>query len=464
VYVGAAVLDLLSLVQELTRGQAHTPELWVVTEDAQPVDAVVDPNAAAVLGLCQVIPQEHPEITCHGVDFAAGTDPDRVAAALLAELASPPEEPEIAYRGADRYVPSFEPLETGEVTTPVRPGGVYLVAGAGRMGLAIAERIAECGGGRIALVTRGSTPDTTRLRALGAEVLTAHADLADEARMTEVVADVTGRWGPVNGVVHAAGIEAGGTGFTFIADTTPEHARNLLRPKTTGISVVDRVTRGQPLDFALVCGSLSAVLGGITFGVYTAANRYLDAYAEARRAAGAPWVSADWDVWRFATTPAGLGTAVSRTAMSVEAATGLLGPVIATGHARVAVSTTPLAERIDRVRESFRRVENTGDDGARQEVASAAQLCDHLKQIVGDLVGLSDVDDEDELLAIGCDSLTFLKALARWENRIGVKVPIARLWGCRTFADLAEVGWQVVSEERTVRRDAGRQALCYLAG
>jgi hypothetical protein len=54
--------------------------------------------------------------------------------------------------------------------------------------------------------------------------------------------------------------------------------------------------------------------------------------------------------------------------------------------------------------------------------------------------------------------------LARWENRIRVKVPIARLWGCRTFAELAEVGWQVASEERTVRRDAGRQALRHLAG
>jgi acyl transferase domain-containing protein/aryl carrier-like protein len=463
VYLGADVLDLLSLVQALVAaGQA--PELWAVTEHAQPVGSPVNPDAAAVLGLCQVIPQEHPEIACHGVDFASYADPGRAAAALLAEMASPSETPEIAYRGEDRHVPSFEPLDADDVTTPVRPGGVYLVAGAGRMGLAIAERIAAAGGARIALVTRGTTPDTTRLRALGADVRTVRADIADEARMTEVVADLTERWGPISGVVHAAGIEGGGAGFTFIADTSPEHARNLLRPKTTGIAVVDRVTRDQPLDFVLVCGSLSAVLGGITFGVYTAANRYLDAYAEQRRAAGAPWVSADWDVWRFGAVKAGLGAAVSRTAMSVEAATGLLGPITSGGHARIAVSTTPLAERLDRVRESFRRVESGEPHGGRPAVASAAELCEHLKQIVGDLIGMSDVDDDDELLAIGCDSLSFLKALARWENRIGTRVPIARLWGCRTFAELAEAGWAVVTEERTVRHDAGSRALRYLAG
>jgi hypothetical protein len=43
-------------------------------------------------------------------------------------------------------------------------------------------------------------------------------------------------------------------------------------------------------------------------------------------------------------------------------------------------------------------------------------------------------------------------------------VPIARLWGCGKFTDLAEVGWQVVNEDRTVERDAGRRALRYLAG
>jgi acyl transferase domain-containing protein len=473
--MSVGVLGTLSLVRALTAA-GQSPQLWCLTENAQPVGtaAALRPEAAALLGLCQVVPQEHPDLRCHGVDFAPGCTPTEVTARLLAELACPPQDPEIAYRGGDRHVPRFERLDTaGGVAMPVRPGGVYLVAGgSGRMGLAIAEHLAASGGTRIALVSRRGLPPAAdvahRLHELGAEVLSLRADIADEQRMAAVVAEVNERWGPVNGMVHAAGIEGGGTGFTFLADTTPDHAQDVLRPKTTGIEVLDRVTRTQPLDFCLVCSSLSAVLGGITFGVYTAANRYLDAYADRRRANGAPWVSVDWDVWRFDDTTATLGTAAATsTAMSVPQATGLLGSIVAGGHSRLVVSTVPLAERVDRVRRLLLRQETgepDADPTSGATVASQDELCENLKQVVGELVGVSDLDDDDELLAIGCDSLTFLEALARWQNRIRAKVPIARLWGCRTFADLAEVGWQVVTEQRSVERDAGRQALRYLAG
>jgi acyl transferase domain-containing protein/aryl carrier-like protein len=465
------VLGTLSLVQALAAAD-QAPELWILTDSALPVGTVaaLRPEAAALLGLCQVIPQEHPDLRCRSVDFAAGCAPAEVTARLLAEMASPPEEPEVAYRDGDRHVPAFERLATGGgVAMPTRPGGVYLVAGgSGRMGLAIAEHLAASGARRIALVSRRGSPPpegaARRLRELGADVLTLRADIADERRMAGVVAEINGTWGPISGVVHAAGIEGGGAGFAFIAATSPGQAQDQLRPKAAGIAVLDRVTRSQPLDFCIVCSSLSAVLGGITFGVYTAANRYLDAYAEWRRANGAPWVSVDWDVWRFDDAAASLGAAVTRTAMSVAQATGLLGSIAAAEYPRLVVSTVPLAERVERVRRLLRRRETGEENGTGPAAASRDELCGHLKQIVGELVGLTGLDDDDELLAVGCDSLTFLEALARWEGRIRAKVPIARLWGCRTFADLAEVGWQVVNDERTAERDVGRRALRYLAG
>ncbi|HEY3872692.1 MAG TPA: SDR family NAD(P)-dependent oxidoreductase [Actinocrinis sp.] len=469
--MSVGVMGTLSLVQALAAAN-QTPELWILTDGALPVGtaAALRPEAAALLGLCHVIPQEHSDLRCHSVDFASDCAPAEVTARLLAEMASPPDEPEVAYRDSDRHISALERLETGVgVAMPIRPGGVYLVAGgSGRMGLAIAEHLAASGATRIALVSRRGSPPAQdaarRLRELGADVLALRADIADERRMADVVAEINGTWGPISGVVHAAGIEGGGAGSAFIADTSPEQAQDQLRPKTAGIAVLDRVTRSQPLDFCIVCSSLSAVLGGITFGVYTAANRYLDAYAEWRRANGAPWVSVDWDVWRFDDAAAVLGAAVTRTAMSVAQATGLLGSIAAAEYPRLAVSTVPLAARVERVRTLLQRRETGAQDGTGPAAASRDELCEHLKQVVGDLVGLSDLEDDDELLAVGCDSLTFLEALARWEGRIRAKVPIARLWGCRTFADLAEVGWQVVNEGRTAERDVGRRALRYLAG
>ena len=469
--MAAGVLGMLSMVQALAAA-SQAAELWILTDNTLPVGAAaaLRPEAAALLGLCQVIPQEHPDLRCHSLDFASGCAFEEVTARLLAEMASPPDEPEVAYRGGDRHVSAFERLEARSGPgVPIRPGGVYLVAGgSGRMGLAIAEHLAASGATRIALVSRRGSPPAgdaaQQLRELGADVLALRADIADERQMTALVAEINETWGPISGVVHAAGTEGGGAGFAFIADTSPEQAQERLRPKTTGVAVLDRVTRSQPLDFCIVCSSLSAVLGGYTFGVYTAANRYLDAYAERRRANGAPWVSVDWDVWRFDDAAAGLGAAVTRTAMTVAQATGLLGPIAAAGYPRLVVSTVPLAARVERVRGLLRRREADGEHGTGPAAASRDELCGHLKQVVGDLVGLTDLEDDDELLAVGCDSLTFLEALARWESRIRTKVPISRLWSCRTFADLAEVGWQVVNEQRTAERDVGRRALRYLAG
>ncbi|OLR93053.1 SDR family NAD(P)-dependent oxidoreductase [Actinokineospora bangkokensis] len=457
--LSVGVLGTLSLVQALTAAR-QAPELWVLTRDAQPVGDALDlrPEGAALLGLCQVVPQEHPDLTCRGIDVTDGADPRRTAAQLLAEMASPGTDQEIAYRGADRHVPSFAKLDgAGGVATPVRPGGAYLVAGAGRMGTAIAEHLAAAGATRIALLSRrGTAPGTDRFPA-GTEVWALAADLADEAAVADAVARVTERWGPISGLVHAAGADASG-GLSLLADTTPGSAADLLAPKTAGLLALDRATRAQPLDFALVCASLSTVLGGITFGAYTAANRFLDAHAELRRAQGAPWVGVDWDVWGFPGTAA----AASPTAMAVEQATGLLGALVSEGGGRLVVSTTALGPRVARVRAALA---GGGGSGGGPLLTSVEQLRDALMDVVADLVGLDDLEEDDELLAIGCDSLTFLEALARWGNRIGVKVPIARLWGCRTFTDLAEAGWAVVREVGApAGPEAAAQALRHLAG
>jgi acyl transferase domain-containing protein len=473
------VLTMLCVVQALATAR-QAPDLWVVTTNAQPAHGDtpgLDLDAAALLGLSRVIPQEHPEMRCRCVDFSMGMAPAEMASRLLAEMASGQETPETVYRGGDRLVTTLEQVEIAAGTeVPLRPRGVYLVTGgSGRIGLTIAEHIARAApGARIALVSRRGAPAVAdgadqhsphRLGESGAEVMSFAADVADEPQMVRVVDAINKRWGPVNGVWHAAGIEESRS-FAFIAQTSVERAEEVLRPKVPGIAVLDRVTRSQPLDFCLVCASLNSVLGGIAYGVYAAANRYLDSYAHWRRAQGAPWVSVDWDTWQFEESGAArIGAAASRTAIRPEQGAGLFGPIIAAAQPQVVVSTTPLPERIERIRTSMNR-RREADDGAAGQTADVS--CDEVGQtvrrIVGELVGVAGLTDDDELLAVGCDSLTLLEAVARIERRLRAKVPIARLWGRRTVGELAEVGWQAVNEERAAARDVGGRALRYLAG
>lgn len=471
------VLTMLSLVTALAAA-GRRPDLWVLTQDAQPTpgaDGDLNLAAAALLGLCRIIPQEHPDIGCHRVDVSAEDAPSEVVARLLAEMSSPPEEAEVAYRAGDRLVPALEQLEAaGGDTLPLRPGGVYLVAGgSGRIGRTIAEHLAGVRA-RVALVSRGvqdageragAEDSVRRLRDLGAEVLELRADLADEGQLSRAVDEINRRWGPINGVVHAAGIEESRT-FAFITATSTERAAEVMRAKVPGIAALDRVTRAQPLDFCLVCSSLNAVLGGIAFGVYAAANRYLDGYVRRRRASGAPWVSVNWDTWQFDEPGAArIGAAASRTAIRPDQGVGVLGPIVACGQPQVAVSTVPLIERIERIRLLFeRRREAETGGGAEPAVTSRDEMAETIEQILGELVGVADLTEDDEFLAVGCDSLTLLEAVSRWQRRLRVKVPMARLWGCRTIGELADAGWHVVQEDQAAERDVGAHALRYLAG
>ncbi|MGW2488145.1 SDR family NAD(P)-dependent oxidoreductase [Streptomyces sp. NPDC001606] len=473
-------LTMLAVVQALAAAR-QTPELWVVTENAQAAQGAAHSlhlEASALLGLCRVIPQEYPGIRCRCVDFSTGSTKTDVVPRLLAEMANPDDELEVVYRGVDRLVGTVEPVEakTG-APLPLQSGGVYLITGgSGRIGQVIAEQLARSGDVRIALVSRRGAPaqgddardPLRRLRDLGAEVAAFAADVADEEQMSRVVAEVNERWGPINGVVHAAGVEEG-QNFSLIADTSTERAVAALRPKVPGIAVLDRVTRSQPLDFCLLCSSLDTLLGGIAFGIYTTANRYLDSYAHRRRAQGAPWVSIDWDSWRFDESgSARIGAAAARTAIRADQGGELLGAIVLSGEPQCVVSTVPLAERIERVNASFARRREAVATGAEpQAQLSREEVGVTVRRIVSEVTETGDVADEDELLAVGCDSLALLEVVTRVESALRTKVPLAEFWGCTTVGELVEVSWQAVApvaEDTDAAEDAGQEALRYLVG
>ncbi|MEU5783358.1 SDR family NAD(P)-dependent oxidoreductase [Micromonospora lupini] len=242
------------------------------------------------------------------VDVGTST-PEATLSRELADLT----QPLVALRGAARWLPYLQLLprtgydDDAGSQTRLRYRGTYLVTGGlGGIGLVTARTLADSGlRPRLGLIGRSALPaaDTAagrRLRAeldeilaAGAEVETVAADVTDVRSLRAAVEVIEHRFGPINGVVHSAGVPGGGL------VERREHAETLavLAPKTRGILALDAVFDRHDLDFLVLYSSQAGLAGLFGSADYAAANAFVDAYA--RSAAGRErWtISVQWPGW-----------------------------------------------------------------------------------------------------------------------------------------------------------------------
>ncbi len=322
--------SLLYLAQALGRQRlAARIELAAVATGLFRVrgDEVVTPEKATLLGPAKVIPLENPMISCRAIDVVwpgGAVDLDR----LLAEICDPRAEVGVALRGERRSVQGWEPIRldrTLEERLPFVDRGVYLITGGfGGVGLSIAESLAATCRARLVLTGRSALPPreewnahlgaqgdgasgdaqsrairaVLRLEELGAEVLVARADVTNESDMRAAVEAAHERFGadsPIRGVVHAAGLPGGGV----IQLKDPQVAAAVLAPKLAGARVLEQALALESLDFFVLCSSTIAIYGNFGQVDYSAANSFLDAFAEdlsSRRGINA--LSINYGAWR----------------------------------------------------------------------------------------------------------------------------------------------------------------------
>jgi acyl transferase domain-containing protein/acyl carrier protein len=472
-------LGLLALAQALDAVPAARArgklELTVVTDELEDLVGTepLCPSKALLRGPCLVIPQELPGVACRLVDVvvpAAGSAAEaRLVAQLHAELCLPSSDPAVAYRGAHRWVKTYESVRGDEPATQrLRHGGVYLVTGGlGGIGLTLARHLATHWKARLVLLGREGLParetwdalvgahDTSpalrgRLRTVmeleqsGAEVLVVAANVAIEEELRAALALVHDRMGALDGVIHAAGEHGGG----MLADKTPKMARQVMAAKVQGTQALMSAVQGLPLDFVLLCSSLAAVAGGLGRIDYAAANAYLDAFAVAQqRGAGTPVISVGWDGWRDvgmgakSALPEGMGITP---AQGAELFVRILeGPC----HPHVCISSTDLEARRREgdVMSRFASIEAAAPQrrmqarpqGLADYVAPAGDLEAGLACIWSDFLGVSPIGMDDSLFELGGDSLLAIQLLARVRKAYGVEIHPAALLRSPTVGALA---------------------------
>ncbi|WP_413160473.1 SDR family NAD(P)-dependent oxidoreductase [Capilliphycus salinus ALCB114379] len=331
-YQNKGFYSLLALVQAITQQNIDTPvKLTTVTNNIHDVLGTEPLNPAQVtqLGLCKVIPQEYPHITCKNIDVAVPTNSDlftTVIDQVIAELQQNSTEPVVAYRDRYRWIPTFESVfvpEPSAKETRLIKNGVYLIAGdlVEGLGLVYAQYLTQELEAKLILVGRSTLPEKhqweqwlishgqqdnisqciRKLQALetsGSEFLFFSADLADETKMQSIVTQADEKFGQINGVIHAGTM--GDRSSCPIQDLDLEKCHYQFQMKVRGLITLAKIFEGRKLDFYLLQSSLSSIVGGVGFGAYTAANLFMDAFASQQNKTGStPWISINWDACQF---------------------------------------------------------------------------------------------------------------------------------------------------------------------
>ncbi|WP_437832137.1 type I polyketide synthase [Sorangium sp. So ce1153] len=299
-------MSLLWLARALGKqpGNAHLITLAAGLHDLTGREAL-RPEHAPLLGVCRSVPLEFPHVRCRVVDLEAPTpdaaEADRLVERILAEAHADAGDPVVVYRGHHRWVPAVEPVPLAAAPgapPSLRERGVYLITGGlGGVGLLLADYLARTARARLILTGRSSPTDEQRLRLqaleqAGAEVVTLRADVTDPAQMRAAAREAFDRFGALHGVIHAAGIAAGG----LIERLTADALEAELNPKALGALSIEEIARSCKPDFVLLCSSVTALSGGLARAGYAAANAFLDAFAQAcARRAGPYTVSVNLD-------------------------------------------------------------------------------------------------------------------------------------------------------------------------
>jgi NADPH:quinone reductase-like Zn-dependent oxidoreductase/NADP-dependent 3-hydroxy acid dehydrogenase YdfG len=382
-----------------------------------------------------------------------------------------------AFMASARHVGKIvleHPCVSGAGFADLDPAGIYLVTGAfAGLGLATAQRLVERGARGLALLGRSppapeASAQIADWRAAGVEVLILQCDVADHAAMAQAFSDIDATGRVLRGVLHSAGALADGA----LLQQDWQQFEVPLRAKIAGAWTLHELTRERRLDFFILYSSVAGTLGSAGQANHAAANAFMDALAQFRRAQGLPALSIAWGAWSE------IGAAASRGADERVASQGVLAYSPARGlnalealaaGAPAQVVASPMDWRTylsqwkgnapkfyqeiltDEETPAPARVASTGREGrdeaflARLEAAPPGarrgMLADFIASTVTRVLGRQgeSIDTHQPLNEMGLDSLLAVELRNRLGTALGIPrgLPATLVFDCPTVDALA---------------------------
>jgi NADP-dependent 3-hydroxy acid dehydrogenase YdfG len=309
------------------------------------------------------------------------------------------------------------------------------------------------------------------IETLGAETLVVSADVSDMSQMASVITQAQERFGPINGVIHSAGLAdyAG-----VIQRRSRQATETILAPKVKGTLVLDTLLAGAPLDFFVLCSTLGSLLPQVKGGEvgYCAANEFLDAFTYFRNLRDGQFtVTINWTDWQ----EVGMSVEARRRARSLSM--GQAG--VASSSARVphlvvsAQELTSLIEQMDslnvlKFKSSSQETQLSKPAHPRPDLSNAYvaprnELEGKIAGIWQNLLGVELVGVYDNFFELCGDSLLIIQVHSRLQEQIGAGLSIGEMFEYPTISTLAKHLTQEhpLKPAQQVQERAERQRLAF---
>ncbi len=284
--------------------------LFVTPEDSHPA-------YSALLGLVKSVTQENRKISAKSITFESleQLPEDKLIQQLEQEFNSNFDVHGVHYneeftRYEERYTKATL-TDIAGLKPMLKQKGIYLISGGlGGIGQLLSRYLREQYDAVVILVGRSPINDDNRdllasLHGDSDSVEYIQVDIANRVEVTNLIQDISNRYGNLNGIFHAAGVIRD----AMLNNKTADQIEEVCAPKIKGTLNLDACTRHLNLDFMMLFASIAGVTGNVGQLDYASANQFLDTFASVRNkrliesGESGFTISVDWPLW----TDGGMG-------------------------------------------------------------------------------------------------------------------------------------------------------------
>ncbi|MBO9489818.1 SDR family NAD(P)-dependent oxidoreductase [Endozoicomonas sp. G2_1] len=249
-----------------------------------------DCSFEAIASFARTVAKETPDIQFSIVGDSLGLPAARLETYLHSEF----EDSEVGYEPAVRYTSKGRVVKRfarereivksdHQVTSVMATHGVYVIAGAGAIGMHIANYLMQELGATVVFIGRKSSLNTPESYANqwqrnGNSVHYVQADILDYDNLNTAFVQIREQWGAIAGIIHTAGVIADGLHFL----KTSAQVKRVVKVKTEGLVNLDKVTSRDNLSVFIACSSLSANFANIGQSDYAFANGFMESFCRIR--------------------------------------------------------------------------------------------------------------------------------------------------------------------------------------